>query len=336
MRDLPLYQALALALSLATYSIEAKELIDTPSLVLEQYWTLSGVSNLQPSGLSFCGSHLVMISDRHSHTIFSVPLNNTKSAQHTAPDKSSTHAQIKTFRKISPFTDLPDNITWQVRLIDWALRWTSKRFDWEGIHCNIDGSLYLASESLTAIAKIDPTGHPSWITQSLTSRVQRLGFATTLNTGFEGITANSARILVALEREPRGLMSITKKTHPPSMNKLKLISHEEVVSPLNADFTGLWLETNAQGQPKIYTLERNYFRVCRRDYENWTVEVCWSYRATEQSPEFRFENDRYGLAEGIARSGEHIYIVLDNNGEPRQQSGDKSPLLFKFKRPDNW
>lgn len=298
--------------------------IETSPLLLEQHWILLGADNLQPSGLSVCGAELVMVSDRHSDVIFSVPL----------PNKHSVH--LDTFRSISPFKELPDRIRWQEQLIDWGLRWTSKRFDWEGIHCNADGSIYLASESLSAIAHIEPNGNANWLTPSLLTELHEQGFASTLNKGFEGITTSHEHLLIALEREPRGLLRTILGTAPPSIDKLQKISHEGVISPLSPDFTGLWLEQNIGQPPKIYTLERNYFRVCRRSYESWAIEACWSYRETEKSAEFRFENDHYGLAEGVARLGEHIYIVLDNNNQPRQQTGSRHPLLFKFKRPENW
>jgi len=322
----PLGHCLVFVLSyvVSMAAVFANETVDTRPLILEQYWMLSGADNLQPSGLSVCGSELVMVSDRHSETIFSIPLS----------DNNSAH--IKTYRSISPFEGLPDHMRWQEQLIDWGLRWTHKRFDWEGIHCNTDGSLYLASESFSAVAKIEPNGHSGWITPSLFIKLQELGFASTLNAGFEGITAHQQHILIALEREPRGLLRTTLDSAPPYIDKAQNISSGGVISPLTPDFTGLWLEQRMGQPPKIYTLERNYFKVCRRSYDHWAIEACWSYHDTEKSPKFRFENDLYGLAEGIARLGEHIYIVLDNNGELRQQTKNNNPLLFKFKRPYNW
>ncbi|WP_250655925.1 esterase-like activity of phytase family protein [Alkalimarinus coralli] len=294
-------------------------------LALEQYWELAGFDNLQPSGLSFCGNDLVMVSDRHNHRIFTIPLLNAPSTQ------------IKTYRQMNLLNALPDDSRWQEQLADWGLKWTDKRFDWEGVHCDSHYSLFLASESLSAVAKIDLKGNANWVTPGLFSEIQQQGFATRLNTGFEGITVHSDDITIALEREPRGLLRVKGEVPLTIIDKLKVIKNEGVISPLNADFTGLWLEHGPNDQPpKLYTLERNFFRVCRRNYEHWGAEACWSYHATERSPEFRFENSHYGLAEGIARLGNSIYIILDNNGEPRLKSGKNAPLLFKFKRPDNW
>ena len=324
MKKLGHYLTSALICASSISTVNANNAVDTTPLALEQYWALAGVDNLQPSGLSFCGEELVMVSDRHSNIVFSIPLS----------DKNAVH--VKTFRLVSSLKELPSRLKWQQHIMDWGLRWTEKRFDWEGIHCNADGSLYLASESLSAIAKIEPNGDADWITPSFFVELLEQGFASTLNTGFEGLAANKDHILIALEREPRGLLRATLSTTPPGIDKIQKIHNESVASPLKPDFTGLWLEQGAHQSVKIYTLERNYFRVCRRSYDSWAIEACWSYRDTEKSSEFRFENDHYGLAEGIARSGEYIYIVLDNNGEPRLQTGDRNPLLFKFKRPDNW
>lgn len=297
---------------------------ESTPLVFEQHWVLAGANNLQPSGLSVCGSELVMVSDRHSQTVFSIPL----------PTKSTT--QIKTYRPISPFNQLPDDIKWQQQVIDWGLRWTQKRFDWEGIHCNSDGSIYLASESLSAVAIVEPNGHSRWVTPSFSVELQKRGFISTLNTGFEGITSNHEHLLIAIEREPRGLLRASLTTRPAAIDDAQIIDNEGVISPLSPDFTGLWLEHNEGYSSKIYTLERNYFRVCRRTYDDWVIETCWSYRNTEKAKSFRFKNDHYGLAEGLARIGEHIYIVLDNNDEPRLTTGNRNPLLFRFKKPSNW
>ncbi len=315
---------LALIYTSSISAVGANDNGDSPPLVLEHYWMLTGADKLQPSGLSFCGTELVMVSDRHSDMVFSIPLS----------DKNT--AKVNTFRSIPPFKTLPASIGWQEQLMDWGLRWTNKRFDWEGIHCNTDGELYLASESLSAVAKINLNGHSDWVSPSLLIELQKRGFASTLNSGFEGITAHHEHIIIALEREPRGLLRINLHPTPPHIGKVQQINHKAFKSPLPPDFTGLWLEQADHHPPKLYTLERNYFRICRRAYENWAIETCWSYRGTERLPEFTFENNQYGLAEGIARLGEYIYIVLDNNGEFRKQENNHNPLLFKFKRPNNW
>ncbi|MFD2230129.1 SdiA-regulated domain-containing protein [Alkalimarinus sediminis] len=318
------YLVFILLLSTSVSNVFASSYDNAKPLKLEQHWALSGVENLQPSGLSVCGAKLIMVSDRHSDKIFSIPLSN----------KPTT--EVETYRTLSPFTDLPEQIRWQERLMDWGLRWTQKRFDWEGIHCNPDGTIFLASESLSAVATVEPDGSSRWITPSFINQLRTHTFASSLNTGFEGIAADEQQLYLAIEREPRGLLSVSMLTLPPRIDNLKIVDQEGVISPLSADFTGLWLE-KPSGQPvKIYTLERNYFRVCRRHYDTWEIEVCWRYRDTEKSTAFRFESDHFGLAEGIARLGDAVYIVLDNNDQPRRLNSSRNPLLFKFKRPDNW
>ncbi len=310
--------------------------VEATELVLERHWELTGVEKLEPSGLSFCDDQLVMVSDRHNDTVYSIPLND------------AVESQVIPYRPINLLTKLPQNITWKDHLIDLLLRWTDKRFDWEGIHCDDNGALYLASESLSAIAKIgpnSPNGRESaqWITPSFAEEVKQHGFFNSINSGFEGITVDGHTSFIALEREPRGLVSIHNKNKPAYIKKIQEIDEEGISSKLKADFTGLWLEPSSSLEPssrlqfpKIYTLERNYFRVCRRSYSDWKIEQCWSYATTEKSSNYRFNNDQYGMAEGIARSGKYLYIVLDNNQETRRRNNSKNPLLFQFKLPENW
>jgi len=60
----------------------------------------------------------------------------------------------------------------------------------------------------------------------------------------------------------------------------------------------------------------------------------WSYARTENDPRYRYRDRAFGLAEGLALDEQHVYIVLDNNDEPRLNSeNDRRGLLFVFKRP---
>ncbi len=307
-------------LSLSTASaMSTGQTTPVSELVLKHYWELTGVDHFEPSGLSVCHNQLVTVSDRHSDQVFSIP---------RSPAATS---RVEPFRSRLQVVDLPSQMRWQDQLTDTILRWTDKRLDWEGIHCDSRGTLYLASESLSAIAKVNPDGRLQWITPSLAAAVKKQGFINRINTGFEGVGVVQNQLFVALEREPRGLL--TAQLHPPELTieRLQPVDEEGVSSHLSADFTGLWLEPT-----HFYTLERNYFRVCKRRYGNWQIEQCWSYQRTEKSATFRFHNDHYGMAEGIARLNNHLYIVLDNNQSPRRQTNRPHPLLFQFELPDGW
>ena len=61
----------------------------------------------------------------------------------------------------------------------------------------------------------------------------------------------------------------------------------------------------------------------------------WSFAHVFDDPQYRYRDMTYGLAEGFCLTAEHVYVVLDNNGDQRVTApGDTRPLLLIFKRPD--
>ena len=67
-----------------------------------------------------------------------------------------------------------------------------------------------------------------------------------------------------------------------------------------------------------------------------TVErECWSFSKIENDKRFRYSDMTFGHAEGLCMDSEHVYIVVDNNGDALETDpSDKRPRLFIFKLPE--
>ena len=107
---------------------------------------------------------------------------------------------------------------------------------------------------------------------------------------------------------------------------------KSTIKLLQAQIDNLILEENY-----VYSLERNHFRVCKRSLDGFAVIDCWGYRETEEGERWRYQDLRFGKAEGLARRGSELYLVLDNNEDLRAtQADNKRPLLFVFQQPEGW
>ncbi|MNJ52417.1 hypothetical protein D3C77_477510 [compost metagenome] len=82
---------------------------------------------------------------------------------------------------------------------------------------------------------------------------------------------------------------------------------------------------------KLFTLERNAHRICRRDPVRAKVERCWSY-AEGALVEPRLYSQPFGLAEALVIDAEGAWIGLDNNSATRKD-GESRPIVWRFAAP---
>lgn len=276
---------------------------------------VEGAPGLQPSGLAFCGEKLLMVSDRHNHQVFELAIE-----QETA--RATPHLTL---------TDIPKP---SLDAYDFGTRWwntASRRYDWEGISCDSSGRVYLLSETLSQVLVQEPGGKLAWLgDQSFRAGTQASLFQQ-FNALAEGLAVAESRLLIAAERSPRGLLEMENSSGQWSVSRaVRLQPFPSLERPV--DFSALWLE-----EDRLYTLERNHFQVCRRNLEDFSLERCWSYRHIEEAPPYAYQDLRFGKAEGIARRGDHLYLVLDNNDVPRASNPqDRRPWLFILKLPQDW
>ena len=332
-------------LSLITWLISSPLWADSlpvESLSLEKALPIEEISgrlqDLEPSGLAVCNNQLLMVSDNHNEAIFSV-------------DSSSEVAVIRSHINIE---DIPKP---DLDSYSFGTRWWSRlshQYDWEGISCDSQGRYYVLSEALAQVLVKDTNGSLRWLGSQSYTAGRSKGLFEQHNAFAEGLAVNGNTLVMAAERQPRGmvLMETNNPTHEPPVTVLGAHHMSGFPSLLRPkDFSGLWLEGNS-----LYTLERNHFQICRRNLSLLKAALiktprdektssksilkpdhCWSYAQVEQNPKYAYQDQRFGKAEGLARWGQHLYLVLDNNGNARQiNTEDQRPQLFVFKVPDNW
>lgn len=302
-------------LLLITFALNAGADVETQTLEPIEVLPLETVapySGLQPSGLAACGQQLLMVSDRHNHTIFTLFLE---------PDRALANEHLKLGKVPKP----------SLQNYDFGTQWwsnLSRRYDWEGISCE-EETLFLLSETLSQVLAIKGNGSIHWLGDSAYLAGRGKGLFEQLNAKGEGLAIADGNVYIAAERQPRGLVKFSLAQ--PRINQAFFLNgFPNLVHP--EDFAGLLVEQN-----NIYTLERNHFKACKRNLQNFRVDRCWSYAATEKFPEWRYQDQRFGKAEGIARIKERLYIVTDNNNGPRlSDPNDTRPLLMVFNVPKDW
>lgn len=308
---------LTLAICLACVALLLAQNLAAP-LLLQRCLPLEGPENAQPSGLALRNDTLFSISDKHDTVIFRIELRDTVAA-------------------------LIPAIIFRVPGAD-----ENSWFDYEGITCDPAGNFYLVSESQFRILRVSGDGRTAeWITPELKSYGVEKGLFQVFNAYFEGIAWLAPnRFILAAERQPRGFVEVElwRKSsderpvgeNPPGENPLRVNARQfnEVKFPFaegrSPDFADLCRYRN-----DLYVLERNAFVVTRLIEENgeYRQGEGWSYGHVETDPQWRYNDTRFGLAEGLCMDDRFIYIVLDNNGDFRRNNPrDRRPLLFILER----
>lgn len=270
------------------------------------------IGELQPSGLANCDGKLLMVSDRHNQRIFEL-------------QRQDRHVQVSE-------SHILDNIPKpELANYDFGDRWWTslvRRYDWEGVSCQ-GGNTYLLSETLSQVLRITADGQLSWLGDKAYRSGKQKGLFEQTNAKGEGLAVGQDFLFIAAERQPRGIVRQSRNDRD-KLTAFYLNDFPDLLRP--QDFSGLWLEHDA-----LYTLERNHFQVCKRSLAEMPTNRCWSYGHVENDPQWDYQDQRFGMAEGIARIDEQLFIVLDNNGDVRLRNPkDKRPILMVFKLPKDW
>lgn len=269
-------------------------------LKLEQAAPLDIDFDFEPSGLSWLGGRLLTVSDKHDDTIFELVI-------------EATRVVVRPYVRFVPPEDEP------------------RPFDFEGLTPDADGSLLLASEARHRVLRVTAEGKASWATGSLQAIGAQAGLFRKRNAGLEGITLlTNGHLLLAAERAPRGLIELERGA---SGRAEAWALDESAYAPpkgRNVDFADL-----AGAGTAVYALERNSHLVVRieRSGNRWLEREAWSFAEAENDPRYAYEDQEYGLAEGLAITEERVYVVLDNNNDRRRGTRDARPMLFVFRRP---
>ncbi|VEF07578.1 DNA topoisomerase IV subunit B [Pseudomonas fluorescens] len=280
------------------------------------------------SGLAMCGSELWTVSDRDDDQIYQL---NTSDQVWQA---EAVHLDVPPV----PETGLP----WGLRSRNWAASFVrGGDLDFEGISCDSAGNRYIVSEGHAAVLQVPVIGPVNWlkISPMMVREARASGMLQHFNAIFEGLAINPAgdRMWLAAERQSRGLLQIKrlqtvwdcdgrcvlvteggKEMQPPQFPRAKAVDR---------DFSDISLFKG-----KLFTLERNAFRICRRDAQTAAVEHCWSYAAELLQANRRYSQN-YGLEEALIIDAEGAWVGVDNNFGPRAD-GESRPVVWRFAAPD--
>lgn len=298
-----------------------------PELKFVAEHPVEGMRGGNLSGLALCKGELWTVSDRDDDLIYRL---DTKTPVWQA---QSVHLAAPAV----PESGLP----WGIRSRTWAAgQVRGGDLDFEGISCDDAGNRYLVSEAHAAVLQVPVEGDPNWlkIDPSMVRQARASGMLLHFNALFEGLAVSPSgdRIWLAAERERRGLLLINRQQTVWNCGDGCVLLSEagvemqppQMLEPraLPRDFADLALFKN-----KLFTLERNAHRICRRDAANGKVERCWSY-AEGGLAESRLYAQPFGLAEALVIDAEGAWIGLDNNGATRND-GESRPIVWRFAAP---
>jgi hypothetical protein len=287
---------------------------------------VSGIRGGNLSGLAWCDGALWAVSDRDDQQLY-----------HLQSDETQWQATAETF--VAP--PAPDmRLPWGLRMRSWVAAWVrGGELDFEGLSCDAIGNRYLVSEAHAAVLQLPVVGEPHWLSlpQGLVRQARASGMLLHHNSLLEGIAVDPAgeRLYLAAERMRRGLLVVHKQRGTWRCTGGCVLFSEAGTEPAPAqlgaheqprDFSGL-----AFHNEKLFTLERQAHRICRRSLDNGQAERCWSFAAEALTPE-RLYPPSYGLAEALWVDQDGAWIGVDN-GRFSRADGESRPIIWRFAAP---
>ncbi|WP_395376102.1 esterase-like activity of phytase family protein [Marinicella sp. W31] len=205
-----------------------------------------------------------------------------------------------------------------------------EKLDLEGITADQKGNFILLSERHNRLLRVNAKG-TRWLPgKELEPAAQQAGLLRKHNAGFEGVTFVAPnRLLLAAEREPRGLVDVELspqyniKGAIVTLFQFSVLPFPEDRPP---DFAGLDFFAG-----QTYVLQRNInaISILNRRVDGFREGQAWSFSDVLESPQWRYQDMRFGHAEGLAVDAENFYVILDNNNSALQSNpSDKRSLLL--------
>lgn len=316
-------------LAAALLLVAAPALAETPALeelTLVSEHPIEGIAAGNLSGLAWCGEALWAVSDREDDRLYRLAAGDAvwqAEAEHfVAPPLSSTL------------------LPWGLRMRTWVTGLVrGGNLDFEGLSCDAVGNRYLVSEARAAVLQIPPAGAPQWLAlpDGMVRQARASGMLWHFNALLEGVAIDPAgeRLWLAAERRRRGLLVLHKRGSSwRCAGSCVLMSEgDSASSPAQLggeaqpqDLAGLALH-----KEKLFTLERQAHRICRRKLSDGAVERCWSF-AAEALTDARRYPPAYGLAEALWLDEQGAWIGSDN-GRHTRADGEQRPVVWRFAAP---
>lgn len=320
-----MHRGFALALALLATSVVAAPM---PELSLLSEHPVAGMRGGNLSGLALCGQDLWTVSDRDDDQIYKL-------------DTRDSVWQAETVKIDVP--PVPDTgLPWGLKSTTWAASFVrGGKLDFEGISCDAVGNKYVVSEAQATVLQVPVDGAPVWLKISpiMLREARASGMLLHFNALFEGLAVDPAgdRIWLAAERQSRGLLLIKRGQTAWNcdgacvlLSEAGLEMQPEQVPHAKAvlrDFADLSLF-----EGKLFTLERNAYKICRRDALSAKVEQCWSFAAEALVAHRRYPQP-YGLTEALVVDAKGAWIGVDNNNGARAD-GEARPIVWRFAAPE--
>ena len=316
---------LLLALSLLALPVLAEE-PQWAELELLSEHPVEGMSGGNLSGLAWCQDALWAVSDRVDDRLYRL-----------SGEEGVWQAEPQGFVAPPP----PDiRLPWGLRMRNWvAGTLRGGHLDFEGLSCDAAGNRYLVSEARMSVLQLPVEGEPRWLNlpPGLLRQARASGMLLHYNSMFEGIAVDPSgeRLWLAAERMRRGLLVLQRQRGNWRCGGSCVLLSESgdavgpealggKVQPL--DFAGL-----AFHQDKLYTLERQAHRICRRSLSDARVERCWSFAAVAMEEPRRYPV-AYGMAEALWVDKDGAWVGIDN-GRFSRADGESRPVLWRFAAP---
>ncbi|HBX56801.1 esterase-like activity of phytase family protein [Pseudomonas sp. UBA2684] len=314
----------AALLLLATPALAEPPVLDELKLLSEH--PIEGIARGNLSGLAWCGDALWAVSDREDDRLYRL-------------DASQTVWQAEAELFVAPpvpVTPLP----WGLRMRSWAASLVrGGDLDFEGLSCDALGNRYVVSEAHAAVLQIPPAAAAQWLAlpSGLVRQARASGMLLHFNALFEGIAVDPAgeRLWLAAERQRRGLLVLHKQR-----STWRCTGGCVLLSEGGSDFAPPQLDSQLQPRDfsglayhndKLFTLERQAHRICRRQLGNAEVERCWSF-AAEALTDARRYAPSYGLAEALWVDTDGAWIGVDS-GRMTRADGEARPIVWRFAAP---
>jgi len=287
---------------------------------------IEGIARGNLSGLAWCGDALWAVSDREDDRLYRLE-----------PGETSWQAVAETFVAPPP-PQMP--LPWGLRMRGWLAGMVrGGNLDFEGLSCDALGNRYLVSETHAAVLMVPPASTAQWLAlpESMVRQARASGMLLHFNSLLEGVAVDPTgeRLWLAAERMRRGLLVLHKQRSTWRCTGGCVLYSEGGSEPGPAALASKpqprdFSDVAFHGE-KLFTLERQAHRICRRKLSNGEAERCWSFAAQALTDERRYPVS-YGLAEALWVDEEGAWIGLDN-GSLTRADGETRPLVWRFAAP---